>query len=366
MRIDQCLPDFAKHDAIGNHVLRVRDALREAGYESDIWADRIDERLGGEAKPYDEFAHDGTDTVLMYHLSTDSPMTRWLEERDRQGTRVISYYHNISPSKYFRRWEPRIARRLDEAREQLMELAPATRFALAASSFNRDELVEAGYGSVIVAPLLVDLTPFEELGHDSAANNPYAREPMGTRWLFVGRIAPNKCQHDVVAAFAVYRRLIDPAATLTLIGGPSSYRYLQAVRQLIADLGLGSSVRHLDNVALPQLLEEYQRAHVLVCLSEHEGFCVPLLEAMAGGVPVVAFRAAAVPETVGDAAVLVDDKDPLEVAGAVEDLLRNPDRRMKMIARGRARAGQFRLPETSGQLVAAIDRWLQADSLASR
>lgn len=366
MRVDQCLPDFAKHDAIGNHVLRVRDALRDAGYESDIWADRIDDRLAGEAKRYDEFANDGAETVLMYHLSTDSSMPRWLEERARRGTRVISYYHNISPSKYFRRWEPRIARRLDEARAQLVELAPVTRLALAASSFNREELVSAGYGSVVVAPLLVDLTPFDELGQDSSATDTSAREPMGSRWLFVGRIAPNKCQHDVIAAFAVYRRLIDPDATLTLVGGPSSYRYLQAVRRLIAELGLEGSVRHLDNVAFPQLLEEYRRADVLVCLSEHEGFCVPLLEAMAAGVPVVAFRAAAVPETVGDAAVVVDDKDPLHVARAVDELLRDPDRRTKMIARGRSRAGQFRLSETSHRLVSEVDRWFRAESLASR
>ncbi|HEX6394485.1 MAG TPA: glycosyltransferase [Acidimicrobiales bacterium] len=366
MRVDQCLPDFAKHDAIGNHVLRVRDALCDAGYDSDIWADRIDERLAGESKRYEDFAKDGPDTVLIYHLSTDSTMTRWLEDRDRAGTRVISYYHNISPSKYFRRWEPRIARRLDEAREQLVKLAPVTSLALAASSFNRDELVDAGYGSVIVAPLLVDLTPFDQLGQDSSVNNPSARERAGSRWLFVGRIAPNKCQHDVVAAFAVYRRLIDPDATLTLVGGPSSYRYLQAVRRLIVELGLEGSVRQLDNVAFPQLLEEYRRADVLVCLSEHEGFCVPLLEAMAAGVPVVAFRAAAVPETVGDAAVLVDDKDPLHVAHAVDDLLRDPDHRMKMIARGRSRAGQFRLSETSHQLVSEVNRWLRAESLASR
>lgn len=365
MRIDQCLPDFAKHDAIGNHVLKVREALRDAGYESDIWADRIDVRLAGEAKPYAEFPHDGSDTVLMYHLSTDSPMTQWLEDRERLGTSVISYYHNITPSKYFRRWEPRIARRLDEARAQLVELAPVTRFALAASSFNRGELVDAGYTLVVVAPLLLDLTEFANVAPSVRGNRSTARE-RGSRWLFVGRIAPNKCQHDVVGAFAVYRRLFDPDATLTLVGAPSSYRYLQAIRQLIAELGLSGCVRHLDSVALPELLEQYQRADVLVCLSEHEGFCVPLLEAMAAGVPVVALRAAAVSETVGGAALLVDDKDPLVVAAAVDELLGDPDRRTRQVASGQGRAAQFALTETSSQLVSAIGGWLRAQSLPSR
>src|SRR6202035_4161537 len=120
-----------------------------------------------------------------------------------------------------------------------------------------------------------------------------------------------KCQHDVIGAFAVYRRLFDPEATLTLVGGSAAPRYEQALRALAGELELDGAVRCAGTVPRSHLTALYRTADVLVCLSEHEGFCVPLIEAMALGVPVVAYAAAAIPDTVGDAAVLLDDKDPL-------------------------------------------------------
>ena len=122
-----------------------------------------------------------------------------------------------------------------------------------------------------------------ERGQDTRANFNRLRrrrDSGGPQWLFVGRVAPNKCQHDVVAAFALYRRLFEPSARLTLVGGATSVRYLRALQQLVADLGLGESVEVLDNVEFRDLLAYFATADVFVCLSEHEGFCVPVLEAM--------------------------------------------------------------------------------------
>ena len=134
----------------------------------------------------------------------------------------------------------------------------------------------------------------------------------------MGRVAPNKCQHDVVGAFAVYRRVFDPQAHLTLVGGGTSPNYLAAVHRLIGELDLGDSVEILSGVGDAELLAHWAVADVFVCMSEHEGFCVPILEAMELGVPVVAYGAAAVPETLGGAGIVLDDKDPLEVAKAVD------------------------------------------------
>lgn len=360
MRIDQCLPDFAKNDAIGNHVLHARRVLREAGYDSDIWADRIDERLAGEARHYKEYAGREGD-VLVYQLSTDSDMIPWLLDRAESGTRLFSNYHNITPAAFFRRWEPDIARRLDVARQQMAELAPATELAIGVSQFNRDELDHAGYRHTAVAPLMLDLGELQSTGQAKAAS-PGVRTARGSRWLFVGRIAPNKCQHDVVAAFAVYRRIFDPHASLTLVGSPSSYRYLRAVRRLAADLELGSSFEHRENLRLDQLVDCYRKADVLVCLSEHEGFCAPLIEAMDMSVPVVAYSAAAVPDTVAEAGVLLDDKDPLAVASAVADLLGDPARREGLVRRGASRAAEFSLGATSGVFLQVLTGWLQGRS----
>lgn len=360
MRLDQCLPDFAKNDAIGNHVLHARRVLRDAGFQSDIFADRIDERLAGEARHYKEYSANAGD-VLLYQMSTDSDMVPWLLDRAESGIRLFSNYHNITPAAFFRRWEPDIARRLDVARAQMAELAPATELAIAVSGFNRDELEAAGYRHTVVSPLMVDLHDLHATGRHPQVP---AREPnaRGARWLFVGRIAPNKCQHDVVASFAVYRRLFDPKATLTLVGSPSSYRYLRAVRRLAAELELGASFEHRENLKLDQLVDCYRRADVLVCLSEHEGFCAPLIEAMDMSVPVVAYGTAAVPETVADAGVLLEGKDPMAVASAVAGLLDDPARREGLVQRGRSRAAEFAIGATSGLFLQVVTGWLRVRS----
>jgi len=365
VRIDQCLPDFAKHDAIGNHVLRARSALRNAGFESDIWADRIDQRLAGEARHYSEYPVTRQE-ILIYQLSTDSDMVPWLIDRVASGTTLLSNYHNITPAQFFRRWEPQIARRLEVARHQMAELAPFTDYAIGVSEFNRAELEAIGYRSTAVAPLMMDLGDIQAAKPEGSRLASAGPRERGARWLFVGRIAPNKCQHDLVASFAVYRRLFDPDASLTLVGSPSSFRYLRAVRKLADDLDLGSSFDHRDNLRFTELVDCYGRADVLVCLSEHEGFCAPLIEAMAMAVPVVAYRAAAVPETVADAAVLLDDKDPLAVAQAVAQLMTDPDRRAALVERGSSRASDFSTASNEETFVRRVSSWLQSASSRPR
>ena len=353
--IDQCLPDFALYDAIGAHVLEVRRVLREAGYDSEIWADRIDERLSGQARPYRDYPQQRRGAVI-YQMSTDSVIASWVEQKASAGFRIASNYHNITPPEYFRRWEPSIGRKLEGAREQLVRLAPSTELGLAVSHFNESELQAAGYRRTVVTPLLVDLAALNEPADGRVLER--LKENSGTRWLFVGRIAPNKCQHDVVAAFAIYRRLFDPKSTLTLIGSPSSYRYLRAVQRLAADIGVSDSVDFVSNLGARQLVAHYGAADVLICLSEHEGFCVPLLESMALGLPVVAYGAGAVTETLAGSGVILESKDPLEVAVRVQGLLGDEDLRSRNVEAGRVRAKELSLQSTGPHFLNVLTDWL--------
>jgi L-malate glycosyltransferase len=358
VRIDQLLPNFVAHDAIGNHTLQLRRALREAGIESDIYADVIDARLAAEARPYRDCPRpDAGGHALLYHASTHSPMAGWLGERARGGQTVLVDYHNITPASYFARWEPEASRSMGLGRREVAALAPAVELAVADSQFNEAELVELGYRRTGTCHLLVDL---EEYHRDPDPRTlerlRRRRQGGGARWLFVGRVAPNKCQHDIIGAFALYVRAFDPGARLTLVGGVTSQRYLRALEQLTAELGVAEQVEILSGITLGELLAHYATADVLVCLSEHEGFCVPLLEAMELGVPVVAYGAAAVPETVGDAATLLAAKDPLDVACAVQALLADDGRRAAQVAAGRARATQFALAQTSAHFVVTLTR----------
>ncbi|MHB1533289.1 MAG: glycosyltransferase [Acidimicrobiales bacterium] len=361
MRIDQFVPGFAKHDAIGNHVMQIRRSLRAAGFASDIYGEVIDSRLTAEARDYHDAPRSDPARVLLYHASTHSDMAAWLEDRAHEGQPLLCDYHNITPAAYFMRWEPDAARSMEQARVELRSLAPHTRLAMADSSFNAAELAEIGYTQTTVCPLLVDLDEYHQAPSGRTLERlRQARRIGGPHWLFVGRVAPNKCQHDVVAAFAVYRRIYEPGARLTLVGGATSIRYRRALEQLVADLELGGSVEILENLAFPDLLAYFAAADVFVCLSEHEGFCVPVLEAMELGVPVVAYAVAALPETLGAAGCLLDDKDPLVVAAAVHDILSSEDLRADLVGAGRARAGELSLESTSKHLVATLIGWLEA------
>jgi L-malate glycosyltransferase len=350
VRIDQFLPSFASRDAIGSHVLNAREALRQAGFESDIWAEEIRQPLQDEARHVDGYpGAGGRADVIVYHASGHSRMAGSLAGRPE--TLVVDY-HNITPSRFLARWDPVGAANVDLGRLELRRLAPITALALADSGYNQAELVEAGFLRTAVSPILHD--------YDQSRSDPdprvladlqRSREAGGARWLFVGRLAPNKCQHDVIGAFAVYRRLFDPKASLTLVGGTTAPRYDQALRGLITELGVGDAVELAGSIPLGHLLAIYRTTDVLVCLSEHEGFCVPIVEAMALGVPVVAFAAAAVGETVGDAGIVLESKDPLLVACAAARVVVDGPLRSELVNAGRARAQCFSLERTAKELV---------------
>ena len=352
-RIDQFVPSYSAHDAIGNHVTQLRRLLRDAGYQSEIWYEHLDPRMAGDVRPYTECdAAADPDRLILYHASTHSGMADWILAAAGGGQRIAVDYHNITPASYFSAWEPRAARSMELARRQLAELAPVFSGAVADSEYNAIELAEFGILGATACPILLDTSDY----HAPPDGDGVARWPGEPLWLFVGRIAPNKCQHDVIAAFAVYRRLFAPTARLAVIGAPTSVRYKKQLGDLVDELGLTGAVDLAGSVPFPELLAAFHLADVFVCLSEHEGFCVPVIEAMELGVPVVAYSAAAVTETVADAGVLLVDKDPLQVAVAVHELLDDAERRAATIERGRLRAAEFSSEATSKRWLAEIDR----------
>jgi glycosyltransferase involved in cell wall biosynthesis len=357
VRIDQFVPGFAPHDAISNHVMQARQALRAAGFESDIWAEDIHVPLQREARPYDAYPPPvGDDSVLLYHASTGSSIASFLSERPE---RLLVDYHNITPSRFFARWEPVAAAHMDQARAELKRLAPLSQLALADSCYNEAELIQVGYRRTAVAPLLVDFSQYTVPPAGRVlARLQRERERGGARWLFVGRVSPNKCQHDIIGAFAAYRRLFDPQARLTLVGGMTSRLYWHSLERLVAELGLGDCVVLADSVPFGELLAHYRTSDVFVCLSEHEGFCIPILEAMHFDIPVVAYAAAAVPDTVADAGLVLSDKDPLVVACGVERVLSDGKLRAEFVAAGRERVSQLSLDATSERFVNVIQGFL--------
>ncbi|MFZ4515478.1 MAG: glycosyltransferase [Acidimicrobiia bacterium] len=346
--LHQFIPTLARNDAVGRHTLEVQKVLRAYGVESEIFTENTPEpALRSVSRPYGEFGADGrnADAVLLYQASTGSLLSEWLYDRTDE---LVINYHNITPAEFFQRWEPSVAAELIVGRHQIEQLAAVTQLAIADSSYNAGELADYGYVRTSVVPILFDATAFHVAPDQRLAAELAARR--GTHWLFVGRIAPNKCQHDVVKAFAYFRRLHDPAARLTLVGKSASHRYYETLMAFIAELGLSECVEVVKGASPEKLTAHFEAADVFVCLSEHEGFCVPLLEAMYHELPVVAYRAAAVPETAGDGALLLDSKSPAVVAAAVHRVCSDSALSKALTYAGIERLTQFTL-EHSQQLM---------------
>lgn len=338
--IHQFIPTLALHDAIGAHSLQLQSLVQEMGIASRLFVENVVPQLADRTTHYTLY-RGGPGQVLLYQASTGSAMADFLLARAEP---LLMSYHNITPSKMLDHWEPAISAELDDARSQLARLAPRTSHAIADSAFNQAELCELGYRSTSVSPPMIDPAALS-MTPDAATADwlSHWRRTRGAVLLFVGRIIPNKAQHDVVRAFALYRRVYDSGARLCLVGGVSSPRYHAALKAQVADLGLSDVVDITGSVSGPELVAYYEQSDVFVCLSDHEGFCVPVVEAMHHRLPVVGFDAGAVGETMGEAGLRIQSKSPALVATAVNRVVRDVRLRQSLVSAGAERAASLSL-----------------------
>jgi glycosyltransferase involved in cell wall biosynthesis len=335
-RVHQLLAALAYGDAIGDEALAIQRHLRAAGLASDIFAERVHPRMAHLARPLWQYPEvSAPDTVCVYHFSIGSAAGRMIYHAP---DRLVAIYHNITPARFFLGFHPHLVGLTHHGRRELSAFAPRTELALGDSEYNRRELEAAGFRRTAVLPIVLDLARYRQ------PPSPVTRRLFAdgrTNVLFVGRIIPNKRIEDLVAAFAAYRRR-EPRSRLLLVGDYRGHeRYYARLRERAVALGLSlaDDVVFTGHLEHDDLLACYAASHLFLCLSEHEGFCVPLLEAMVFGLPVVAGDAGAVRETLGGAGVLLEDRDPETVAEVLARL--RPDgelRRAVLAGQGRALA----------------------------
>ena len=337
LSVHQWVPAAHKGDAIGDSARRVRDMLRARGHASEIFALTIDEALRHDVRPFgDPAAREGD--VTIFHFALPSPMTQAFATLP--GGRVLQY-HNITPAHFFADYAPHIARLAMLGREELATLVGHVDLALGDSTYNREELDALGFAPTGVMPIALDLARIT-----TAPRRPALEKVLGdglTNVLFVGRVAPNKKIEDHIRLAEHYKRYVDSHYRFIFVGRydavPSYYATIRALMekyQMPADrFWFTGPVPNADLAAF------YRYASVYISLSEHEGFCVPLLEAMAAHVPVLAYGAAAVPETMGGAGVVFTPKD-LEFAAEWLGRLTYDDRLRADIIKGQdARLAAF-------------------------
>jgi glycosyltransferase involved in cell wall biosynthesis len=341
--VHQLLPAAQPRDAITGQAFAWRDLLRGWGYRSEIVAEHVHPDLVGTVQRLDRegrrLAGEGA-IVLRYAL--------WSPTADvalEAGGPVALAYHNITPGELLRGFNPAIADLCDRGRAALTRFDSRVDTLIADSSFNAAELHEAGLGQAAVVPLLLQLP--EAIPHREPNDEPTV--------LTVGRIVPNKRLEDVIKAFTLYQRRHAPGASLVVVGsdlGFESYRH--ALDVLVARIG-ARKVHFTGPISAEARDAWYGTADVYLSMSVHEGFCAPLVEAIAHGVPVVARAAGAVPETLGGAGLLLDDPDLALVSEALHELASPSSTRGALLAAAESRLAELRPAALAPRIRAAIE-----------
>jgi glycosyltransferase involved in cell wall biosynthesis len=337
VKIHQWVPAAHRGDAIGDSARAVRDMLRAMGHESDIFALTIDDDMRGEARPFAEAAA-GDGDITIFHFALPSPMTEAFARV--RGTKVLQY-HNITPASFFAAYDPGLFRLAALGRRELATLAGRVDLALGDSEFNRQELAALGFAPTGVMPIAVNTARLTGAPPRPALERILADGLINI--LFVGRIVPNKRIEDHIRLAEVYKRYVDSYYRFIFVGRYDGLpRYYAQVRALIAQYEmLPDRFWFTGPVPDEDLAAFYRWSDAYVSLSEHEGFCVPLVEAMAADVPIVAYAAGAVPETLGGAGLLFSPKDLEVAAELLGSVVYDRDVRAGVLAGQRRRLQDF-------------------------
>lgn len=364
MRIIQLLPTIDKGDAVGNDAVAMHHILRQAGYETKIYADNIEKGIGNDtAESYYFLPSLKPEDWILYHFAISSkPMQSILQNAP---CRKIMVYHNITPSKYFSAYSSWYGGILDAGREELAASRDLFSAAIADSSYNREDLIRMGYTCPIaVLPILI---PFDDYRRPAAAEVLQRYNDGRTKLLYVGRIAPNKKIEDVICAYAQYKKTYDAQSRLFIVGNdrvlPSYSKRLKLYIQKIG-LPLKDDVIFSGRVPFDHILAYYRLADVYVCMSEHEGFCVPIAEAMSFDLPMVVRDAAAVAETLGDAGLLLPNADSRIAAAAIHAAVTDAGLKAQMQEGAKRRLRDFSYETVRRDFLQMIEK-ITADDYSS-
>jgi glycosyltransferase involved in cell wall biosynthesis len=349
--VHQVLASLGYGDAIGHEVLGIQRVLRAAGYESEIFVESADRRVKDLTVDYLELKDAShPDNILIHHFSIASRSSRIAYALP---DRMILVYHNITPPEYFVDVHPQLVQQCFVGRRELALYANRCDLALGDSEYNRQELEAAGFPRTGVLPVVPDFV------HLSGPANSMGARAYDDDWvnlLFVGRMIPNKRIDDLIRWFHAHKKWFNPRSRLLLVGSHGGFeRYVAMLQEFIARLGT-ADVHFLGHVSNEELVAYYEIADAFICASEHEGFCVPLIEAFHMGVPVIAYAATAVPSTMDGGGVLVEDKDPVAVAAVIHAVTTNQELQDQILDSQEAALARLAAKDFAGTLLKFVDQ----------
>ena len=340
MRVIQLLPSLSMGDGVGNDCLAIKDMLRRNGFDTEIYAEHIDPRLGKKAaRPAEELPDLDEKDVVIYHLSTGTQLNY---EVAKLKAKLIIRYHNVTPPEYFADYDIGAYQNSKSGLAGVRFLGEKARHVMAVSAYNKEDLVKMGYREegIQVFPILI---PFEDYEKKADRDLVASLKDGRTNIIFTGRLVPNKKQQELIKTFYYYKKYYDKEARLFIVGTAPIPIYEMQLKQYVEKLGL-SDVYFTGHVKFNQILAYYRIADIYLCMSEHEGFCIPLVEAMYFKIPIIAYDSSAVGETLGGAGILLKEKNCLLMAGAADRIRRDDKLRQVLIEGEQERLKQF-MPE---------------------
>ncbi|NRT90802.1 glycosyltransferase [Clostridium beijerinckii] len=339
MKIYQIVPSLSYGDAIGNEVIAIDKVIRELGYNTMTFSDYIDSRINIEATIYDKntFTSQLTNKdIIIYHKAIGSHFS---DEIKDFKCKKIMIYHNMTPKEFFLQYNKKTALALENGIKQLEDLKGYIDYILADSEYNKLELEEMGFKCGIdVQPLVINFEDYNKKPNEDIIN----QYSSGTNIIFTGRIAPNKKQEDIIKVFYYYKNYVDKDARLFLIGSYNgTEKYYAKLRGFVKKLKL-TDVYFTGHIPFKDIIAYYKIADVFLCMSEHEGFCVPLLESMYFNVPIIAFNSSAISYTLGDSGILLNNKNYIEYSEVIRKIMQDNTYKQELIGKQKSNLQKFR------------------------
>jgi len=350
--VDQFVHTLQYGDAISGEALTIKRVLRDLGYDSEIVSLNTHEKYKGQNISLPDFLSTRADkcSLAINHYSISSPLNDAYIKLKNAKRALI--YHNVTPPSWFSSYNHRVTEDLKKGRSDLAKLTEITNLAIADSSFNRDELLEIGFKNPEVLPLPLDPTRWSGPANAGILN--ILSSHGGPNVLHVGRLAPNKCIEDIIKGFYFFHHKFSSKSRLWLIGSDTDTElYSFELRRIVSELRLKDAVTFAGSVSDDELKAFYEKADLYLCMSEHEGFCVPAIEALHFDVPVIYFESSALPETLGKGAIGVKNKDPLKIACLMNEILENEQERAELRTNAKKELTRFSI-DTFKQNISAL------------
>lgn len=357
MQIIQLLPTVAFGDAVGNDAQAIKELLLDMGHKTQIYAENIDKRLPvGTAEYVTNMPELQPEDILLYHGSTGTELNELIPSL---GGRKVMIYHNITPGFYFFPYSLEAASRTEEGIAQIHNLSDQFDYCIADSDYNKKDLLKMGYNCPIdVCPILIPFSDYEKAPSKKIIKQ-YEKDGY-TNLLFVGRIAPNKKQEDVIRSFYIYQKLYNEKSRLFLVGNSNGMeRYAKRLQDYTEKLGIQDKVIFTGHIKFDEILAYYHIADAFVCMSEHEGFCVPLVEAMFFDVPIIAYNTSAIGDTLGNSGILLEDNNPVLVAMMIDKIVKSKALREQVLKGQRNRLKDFEHKKIGQRLKSCLQSFIE-------